>query len=136
VASAPIRIRSSVGRRGPILQLGKPNHKHGLRGDPEIATWRVRFGSASDQIQSSVDEAASRRKHMRHLSNLVTDPLIIYAVGTPTVTLAGDAPSFYFVTSPRSGTAVPTRAKKHIFFFFGALGGLGHAKRPRNMRAA
>ncbi|HWN97062.1 MAG TPA: metallophosphoesterase, partial [Methylomirabilota bacterium] len=48
-------------------------------------------------------------EHVVQVSGLVPDTLYYYAVGTTNASLAGDAPDYFFATSPRPGTAVPTR---------------------------
>jgi acid phosphatase type 7 len=105
----PNSIPTPILTRGPYLQLGTPTSTV-VRWRTDIATiGRVRFGAAAGSLNSIVDEPVATTEHIVTVSNLSPDTLYYYAVGTTNVTLAGDAPSFFFGTSPRAGSAVPTR---------------------------
>jgi acid phosphatase type 7 len=102
-------VAAPVLTRGPYLQLGTPTSMV-VRWRTDIATiGRVNFGPAVNNLNSSVSEATATTEHIVTIANLLPDSIYYYSVGTSNVTLAGNDPSYFFATSPRSGSAVPTR---------------------------
>jgi len=94
--------------RGPYLQMGTPSSV--------VVRWRtgapsngmVMYGPDPGSLIWSATSASVTTEHEIALTNLSAGTKYYYSVGSTTQTLAGDA-SHYFVTSPATGTAVPTR---------------------------
>jgi PKD repeat protein len=95
--------------RGPYLQMGTP--------DSVVVRWRtsvaagsrVEYGSAPGSLTEVVEDPAPKTEHSITLTSLDADTLYYYSVGTPATVLAGDDADHFFLTSPISGTAKPTR---------------------------
>ncbi|HTD67556.1 MAG TPA: LamG-like jellyroll fold domain-containing protein, partial [Candidatus Limnocylindria bacterium] len=95
--------------RGPYLQLGTP-HSLVVRWRTDApSSGRVRFGSAVGNLNSFADNPNITTEHIVNVTGLLPDSVYFYSVGTTEAAIAGDSPSFYFATSPRIGTPVPTR---------------------------
>ena len=95
--------------RGPYLQMGSSTDV--------VVRWRtnlpsasrVRYGADPTALTGVVDLAPSTSEHEVRLAGLAPDTRYYYAVGTPTATLAGGDPTYFFVTAPVVGTPKPTR---------------------------
>lgn len=95
--------------RGPYLQIGGPN-RIVIRWRTDTASEsRVRYGSAPGSLMSVADNPVVTTEHEVTVNGLVADTTYYYSVGTTTATLAGNDPSYLFVTFPTPGTVVPTR---------------------------
>ncbi|MGH9022200.1 MAG: metallophosphoesterase, partial [Acidimicrobiia bacterium] len=96
--------------RGPYLQMGTPAGVV-VRWRTDVATdSRVSYGLAPGSLTSVVEDPALTTEHVVTLSGLSPDTPYYYSVGTTTPPpLAGDDDSHFFLTSPQSGTAKPTR---------------------------
>ena len=95
--------------RGPYLQLGTPTSVI-VRWRTDVASnSRVKYGSAPGSLSIVVDNTTLTTEHQIQLSGLNPDTIYYYSIGTTTATLAGDDSNHFIVTSPRTGTAVPTR---------------------------
>ncbi len=107
--SPPPPTNLPVITRGPYLQLGTPTSIV-VRWRTDVASsGRVRFGPSVGSLNSFVDDPNITTEHIVQVGGLTPDSLYYYSVGTTNAVLAGDASSFFFATSPRIGTAVPTR---------------------------
>lgn len=95
--------------RGPYLQLGTP--------DSVVVRWRtatptdsrVRYGTAPGNLTAVVDVAGNTTEHAVTLAGLTPDTTYYYSIGSSSAFLAGDDAGHFFVTSPATGTARPTR---------------------------
>src|SRR5437762_2031566 len=95
--------------RGPYLQIGGPNGVV-IRWRTDTASdSRVRYGSAPGALTSIANNPVVTTEHEVSVSGLIADTTYYYSVGTTTTVLAGDDPTYLFVTFPSPGTAVPTR---------------------------
>lgn len=107
-APGPVRLRLL---RGPYLQLPTATGitirwRTSL---PEVG--QVTYGPTPDNLSMTAREASATTEHSLTLAGLEPDTRYHYAISgaDPTKRLAGGDPETYFVTSPRSGTARPTR---------------------------
>jgi hypothetical protein len=96
--------------RGPYLQDGTPSSII-VRWRTDTATdSRVSYGTAVNNLTSAVTDGNSTKEHLVQLSGLQANTRYYYAIGSSTSLLAGSGDASYsFVTSPASGTAIPTR---------------------------
>ena len=94
--------------RGPYLQIGTPNSIV-VKWRTDVATdSRVRYGIDPAALSSFKDVSTSTTEHEVQLSGLTAATKYYYSIGTTTTVLAGDA-TYYFTTSPLSGTQAPAR---------------------------
>ena len=101
-------VTSSV-TRGPYLQLATPSSM--------VVRWRtgtatdgqVRYGLAPGSLTFSADSPVVTTEHIVMVSGLSPSTTYYYSVGTTAGPLAGGDLDHFFVTSPPSGTARPTR---------------------------
>ncbi|MEZ5542129.1 MAG: metallophosphoesterase [Pseudomonadota bacterium] len=70
---------------------------------------RVSYGTAPGSLTATVTDATLTTEHEVRLTGLSADTTYYYAVGSSAVILAGDDADHFFLTSPVSGTAKPTR---------------------------
>lgn len=100
---------STMVTRGPYLQQGTP--------DSVIVRWRtatatgsrVLYGSAPGSLTKTVVDTTLGTEHEIMLTGLTADTVYYYAIGNTDEVFAGDDPEHFFVTSPETGTAKPTR---------------------------
>ncbi len=95
--------------RGPYLQMGAPTRAV-IRWRTDLPSdSRVRYGASHTTLTTVVDDASLTTEHEVALSNLTPATKYFYSVGTQAGALAGEDPSFFFITPPRPGTTKPTR---------------------------
>jgi hypothetical protein len=94
--------------RGPYLQMGTPTSIIIRWRTDVLSDGRVRFGTESTNLTSTVDEAASVTNHLVTLTNLVPDTVYFYSIGSATETLAGGT-NYFFRTAPPAGSQRPIR---------------------------
>ncbi len=95
--------------RGPYLQVATPDGVS-VRWRTDLATEsRVSFGPAPNDLSSTAIESGARTEHQVELSGLEPATRYFYAVGTPTLTLAGADADHFFETSPAAGSAEAVR---------------------------
>jgi len=95
--------------RGPYLQIGTPNSTV-VRWRTNVATdSRVSFGTTQGSLTSVADNATQTTEHEVLVSGLSPATKYFYSIGSTTQVLAGNDANHFFVTSPVTGTAVPTR---------------------------
>src|ERR1044071_3981132 len=95
--------------RGPYLQIGGPN-RIVIRWRTDTASEsRVRYGTAVGSLTAVADNPIVSTEHEVSVTGLNADSLYYYSIGTTTLVLAGDDPTYYFVTFPTAGTPVSTR---------------------------
>jgi acid phosphatase type 7 len=95
--------------RGPYLQASTENSV--------VVKWRtstatesvVRFGTVQGTLDRQQVLAGTRTDHEVVVTGLAADTKYFYAVGTPTATLAGNDPTFFFRANPVQGTPKPMR---------------------------
>ena len=100
---------AEVLERGPYLQIGTP--------ESIIVKWRtdvstdsvVKFGPNPASLTMTAQDATSTTEHEVLVSGLAADTTYFYSIGSAAVTLAGGDSEHYFVTSPPTGNAKPTR---------------------------
>ena len=94
--------------RGPYLQSASSDSIT-VRWRTDVATdSRVQFGLSSGSLTSSASNATSTTEHVVKLTGLSPNTKYFYNVGSSSAVQAGDS-TYYFETSPSTGTAVPTR---------------------------
>jgi phosphodiesterase/alkaline phosphatase D-like protein len=69
---------------------------------------RVQFGTTAGSLTLSASNGTATTEHIVKLTGLSPNTKYFYNVGSSSAAQAGDA-SYYFKTSPTSGTALPTR---------------------------
>lgn len=95
--------------RGPYLQMGTSSSMV-VRWRTSISTdSRVCFGTDPDNLSRCIDLGNKTTEHIVALSGLTSDTRYYYSVGTTIQRLAGGDANHFFVSSPASGTAQPTR---------------------------
>jgi len=95
--------------RGPYLQIGTPNSTI-VRWRTNIATdSRVNYGTTQGSLTLSAGSATLTTEHEIPLTGLSPATKYFYSVGSTTQVLAGNDSTHFFVTSPVTGTASPTR---------------------------
>jgi len=100
---------TAIVTRGPYLQVATP--------DSVVVRWRtdqatdsvVRYGAAPGSLGSSATDAAVTTEHEVEITSLTPATLYYYSVGSGGEVLAGDDASYFFTTSPSTGTSTPTR---------------------------
>jgi hypothetical protein len=95
--------------RGPYLQTGSPSNITVRWRTDQATNSRVRYGTSLGSLTSNADNAAVSTDHEVTVSGLAADSTYYYSIGTTTATLAGGDANHFFVTSPATGTATPTR---------------------------
>ncbi|WP_083940956.1 DNRLRE domain-containing protein [Pseudoduganella violaceinigra] len=94
--------------RGPYLQSATTDSIT-VRWRTDTATdSRVQFGTSSGSLTSLASNAASTTEHVVKLTGLTAGTKYFYNVGSSSATQAGDA-TYYFKTSPTTGSSLPTR---------------------------
>lgn len=94
--------------RGPYLQMGDSDSMV-VRWRTDVATnSRVQFGSSSGSLTSEVSDPTVTTEHIVNVTGLNPLTRYYYNVGDSASIHAGDS-TYFFETSPTSGTAVPTR---------------------------
>jgi phosphodiesterase/alkaline phosphatase D-like protein len=94
--------------RGPYLQSASSDSIT-VRWRTDVATdSRVQFGLSSGSLTSVASNATSTTEHVVKLTGLSPNTKYFYNVGSSSAVQAGDA-TYYFETSPTTGTSVPTR---------------------------
>ena len=94
--------------RGPYLQSASSDSIT-VRWRTDVATdSRVQFGLSSGSLTSVASNATSTTEHIVKLTGLSPNTKYFYNVGSSSAVQAGDA-TYYFETSPTTGTSVPTR---------------------------
>lgn len=94
--------------RGPYLQSASSDSIT-VRWRTDTATdSRVQYGTSAGSLTSPASNAASTTEHIVKLTGLSPNTKYFYNVGSSSTVQAGDA-SYYFKTSPTTGTALPTR---------------------------
>lgn len=94
--------------RGPYLQSASSDSIT-VRWRTDVATdSRVQFGLSSGSLTSVASNATSTTEHIVKLTGLSPNTKYFYNVGSSSAVQAGDS-TYYFETSPTTGTAVPTR---------------------------
>jgi hypothetical protein len=100
---------AAVVTRGPYLQRGTSNEVV-VRWRTDVPTdSRVSYGTQQGNLTSMEEGFVLDTEHEVTLDGLSADTTYYYAIGTTTGVLAGDNPDHFFVTSPATGTARPTR---------------------------
>lgn len=95
--------------RGPYLQLGTPASMIIRWRTDQASDSRVVYGSSPATLVNSVEDGALTTEHEIRVGGLTPDTTYFYAVGTSTHILSGGDASYYFTTSPASGTNKATR---------------------------
>jgi hypothetical protein len=94
--------------RGPYLQSASSDSIT-VRWRTDTATdSRVQYGLSSGSLTSPASHATSTTEHIVKLTGLSPNTQYFYNVGSSSAVQAGDA-TYYFKTSPTTGTALPTR---------------------------
>src|SRR5436309_594853 len=94
--------------RGPYLQTGSPTSVT-VRWRTDTGTDScVRYGTSSSSLTGQTCSSSSTTEHVVNLSSLSADTQYYYSIGTSAGPIAGDS-SYFFVTSPQTGTAKATR---------------------------
>jgi hypothetical protein len=94
--------------RGPYLQSASSDSIT-VRWRTDVATdSRVQFGLSSGSLTSVASNATYTTEHIVKLTGLSPNTKYFYNVGSSSAVQAGDS-TYYFETSPTTGTAVPTR---------------------------
>jgi acid phosphatase type 7 len=94
--------------RGPYLQTASSDSIT-VRWRTDTATdSRVQFGTTAGSLTLSASNGTATTEHIVKLTGLSPNTKYFYNVGSSSAAQAGDA-SYYFKTSPTSGTALPTR---------------------------
>ncbi len=95
--------------RGPYLQQGTPTGVI-VRWRTDVPTpSRVAYGLAPDALASIVLDPSPVTEHLVALSGLSPDTPYFYAIGTPSITLAGGDTDHVFRTAPPPGARKPMR---------------------------
>src|ERR1051325_671304 len=106
---AAFSVEALTVTRGPYLQIGGPN-RIVIRWRTDTASEsRVRYGTAVGSLTAVADNPVVSTEHEVSVTGLNADSLYYYSIGTTTLVLAGDDPTYYFVTFPTAGTPVSTR---------------------------
>jgi PKD repeat protein len=101
--------KTGVVTRGPYLQVGTPTSVV-VRWRSDVALGsRVLYGDDPARLTFSVTDPTPTTEHSVTLTGLSPSTRYYYAVGSTTAVLAGGDPTYSFLTSPPTGTAVPTR---------------------------
>lgn len=94
--------------RGPYLQSASSDSIT-IRWRTDTATDSlVQYGTVAGSLSSSASNATSTTEHIVKLTGLTPNTKYFYNVGASSAVQAGDA-SYFFKTSPTTGTALPTR---------------------------
>jgi hypothetical protein len=102
-------LTTPVLTRGPYLQMGTPSSIV-VRWRTDMPTdSRVLYGTSQDNLNAKRDNATLTTEHEVTLTGLISNTTYYYAIGTTSVTLAGNDAYHFFTTSPVSGTASPAR---------------------------
>lgn len=94
--------------RGPYLQLGTSSSIHVRWRTSSATNSQVRYGTTAANLDATAGDAMLTTDHDVQLSALSAATTYYYSVGTTSGTLAGDS-SYFFVTSPVTGTTTPAR---------------------------
>ena len=95
--------------RGPYLQSGTPSSIV-VRWRTDIASdSRVRYGTASNQLNSTAQNLLQTTEHEIRITGLASNTRYYYSIGTTLMTLAGGDATHYFYTSPTPGSEQPVR---------------------------
>ncbi len=95
--------------RGPYLQTPTPNSIIIRWRTDTLTDSQVLYGTAPNQLTSSVEDPTLTTEHIVTLPNLQPNKQYYYSVGTTTSSLAGDDADHHFRTSPPPGTVQPVR---------------------------
>ena len=95
--------------RGPYIQLGTESSMI-IRWNTDTPTnSRIKYGTQLNELDQIHDNSALTHSHEIRLTNLSPLTRYYYSVGSSTATLAGNDADTFFETSPKTGTATPTR---------------------------
>jgi hypothetical protein len=99
---------NAVVSRGPYLQMAKPTSMT-VRWRTDLATdGLVRYGTTLGNLNLSA-AGGNTTEHVVTVAGLAPDTRYYYSVGTAAETLSGGDATYFFRTSPTSGTAKATR---------------------------
>ena len=70
---------------------------------------RVRYGTASDQLNLTAENTLPKTEHEIAITGLVPNTKYYYSIGTTLATLRGGDANHYFFTSPPTGSEQPVR---------------------------
>jgi hypothetical protein len=95
--------------RGPYLQLATPNSVRVRWRTVLFAPSHLDYGTSLGILDTGLSDATLRTEHEIEVTGLDADTAYYYAIGTDTLTLAGDDADHYFRTSPIPGSTPPLR---------------------------
>ena len=95
--------------RGPYLQTGTPTSVIVRWQTGAASDSQVRFGSAPNNLTGVVNDSTPTTDHSVTLTGLTPDTVYYYSIGSSTSVIAGNDTEHFFLTSPPTGTAKPTR---------------------------
>ncbi len=95
--------------RGPYLQIGTP-HSIIVKWRTDIFTdSQVKIGNSPGNLDMTFDNLLSTTEHEVLVDGLAPDTEYYYSIGSSESMLAGNDSSYFFLTSPQTGTDKPTR---------------------------
>ncbi|HVE71995.1 MAG TPA: metallophosphoesterase family protein [Thermoanaerobaculia bacterium] len=95
--------------RGPYLQQASPTSVVVRWRTDTPGTTRVRYGTALNQLNATVDKTAPTTEHSVTLTGLAPATKYFYAVETLDGRVNGGTADFFFITSPLTSAAARTR---------------------------
>ncbi len=109
VSLSAVGLLAQTVERGPYLQSGTPTEIT-IKWRTSAATdSEVLYGPTPNNLDQVVQSATQTTEHELTLTALQAETKYYYSVGTTAGALAGGDDSHYFITSPATGTARPTR---------------------------
>ena len=104
-----LELSTSAVTRGPYLQSGTPTSITLRWRSCDPTDSRVSYGLDPGNLANQLDDATLTDEHEIQLTGLDPDTQYYYSVGSTSQTFEGGDADHFFVTSPLTGNAKPTR---------------------------